>query len=106
MLTMAVPGLGNSLDPLSSAAGSISGEPVPIYDTLMRYDPATGTFEPRLGRYLTPNADASVWTLVLRKGITFGNGHALDAAAVKASVDRHLDPANKSVLLATTAALV
>ncbi|HRE01692.1 MAG TPA: ABC transporter substrate-binding protein, partial [Ilumatobacteraceae bacterium] len=50
-----------------------------------------------------PNADNTVWTLTLREGVTFGNGDPVDAAAVKASFDRHLDPEGGSALAGNAA---
>ena len=40
-----------------------------------------------------------MWTLKLRPDIEFGNGDPVDAAAVKASIARHMDVANRSTML-------
>jgi peptide/nickel transport system substrate-binding protein len=88
-----------SLDPASTtgAKGVIGGaEDLAIYAALMRYDPASGKFEPWVAQSLTANANASEWTLKLRSGVVFGNGDPLTAAAVKASIQRIGEPALRS----------
>lgn len=49
-----------------------------LYDTLFRLD-ANQTVVPSLAEEATPNADASVWTFRLRKGVTWHNGKPLTA---------------------------
>jgi ABC-type transport system substrate-binding protein len=46
-----------------------------------------GTAQPWLAESFTPNAAFDEWTLDLREGVTFHNGEAFDAAAVKANLD-------------------
>ncbi|WP_116996695.1 ABC transporter substrate-binding protein [Desertimonas flava] len=81
-----------SLDPTIAGSNGLLGasELAAIYDTLIRFDPETGAFEPRVAESLEPNEDFTVWTLVLRNGVTFGNGDQLTAQDVKASIERHL----------------
>jgi len=89
------------LDPAnSSAAAGVYGgsEMLAIYDTLLRYDHDTGEFVPHVAESLESNDDATVWTVQLRPGITFGNGDPLTAEAVKGSLERHRDPALRSAL--------
>jgi peptide/nickel transport system substrate-binding protein len=43
-----------------------------------------------------PNADGSVWTFTLRKGVKFHNGKAMGADDVVATMDRLADPKNSS----------
>lgn len=78
-----------TLDATKGSGRSTNGgiEMAAIYDTLMRLDTETGTYEPHLAKSLTPNADMTTWTLELRDGVTFGNGDVLDAEAVKASIE-------------------
>ena len=59
------------LDPIVAAGDSAGGgdEMLAIYDTLLRYDPATGLYEPRLAQSLVANDDRTVWTFTLRAGI-------------------------------------
>lgn len=68
-----------------------------VYDRLMRLDPATGEYEPQMAEALTPNDDFTEWTLELRPGVTFTNGDALTAEAVKFTLDMHRDPARRSL---------
>jgi len=43
---------------------------------------------PNLAESITPNADSTVWTIKLRKGITFHDGTPLNADAVKLQLDK------------------
>ncbi len=54
---------------------------------------------PKLATKWTGSNANKTWTFTLRKGVTFSDGTPLDAAAVKASFDRLLDPKNKSAAL-------
>src|SRR5690606_28991690 len=86
-----------SLDPVSIVGGTSGGqETAALFDTLMRFDPNTGDNEPWVAESLTPDAQNVVWTLKLRPDVKFGNGDPLTADAVKASIERHKDPANRS----------
>ena len=79
------------LDPIVAAGDGAGGgdEMLAIYDSLLRYDPATGNYEPRLAQSLTSNADRTVWTITLRSGVLFSDGTVFDAEAVKFGLDRH-----------------
>ena len=57
-----------------------------IFDSLAVYD-ASGKAVPYLAESITGNDDATVWTIVLRPGITFHDGEPLDAAAVKTNFE-------------------
>ncbi len=78
---------------VSEAAEAISRvgatEMAAIYDTVVRWNPATGSYDPRTAESLTPNADFTVWTLKLKTGIKFTDVTDYDADAVKFSLDRH-----------------
>ncbi|TQF68672.1 ABC transporter substrate-binding protein [Rhodococcus spelaei] len=78
------------LDPTKTqSAGSTGGtEMAAIYDTLVRSDFAAGSFVPQLAKTLTSNGDFTVYMLTLPDGLTFSDGSALDAQAVKWSIDR------------------
>lgn len=54
---------------------------------------------PKLAESWSSAQDGKKWTFKLRSGVTFSDGTPLDAAAVKASFDRLLDPRNKSAAL-------
>jgi peptide/nickel transport system substrate-binding protein len=57
---------------------------------------AQGVLEPRVAESWKANADSTVWTFKIRKGIKFHNGKTLTAADVVYTFDLHADPANKS----------
>jgi peptide/nickel transport system substrate-binding protein len=73
---------------LSKAQLAISGIQVvaAIYDTLTVPN-TKGVATPYLAKSVEPNADFTVWTIVLRDGVTFHDGTPVDAAAVKLNLD-------------------
>jgi len=54
------------------------------------------TLKPVLAESWSPNADGSVWTFKLRRGVRFHDGHELTAADVVTTFDRLSDPAGAS----------
>jgi peptide/nickel transport system substrate-binding protein len=100
-VTMAVFGESAGLDPtINSATGVVGGiELAAVYDTLMRYNPTTGQYEPRMAQSLDHNADFTQWTLKLRPGVKFSDGTPLDSAAVVASMKRHIEKRSRSLSL-------
>ncbi|CRK57911.1 Peptide ABC transporter, periplasmic peptide-binding protein [Alloactinosynnema sp. L-07] len=82
------------LDP--HLAGSWGGGAVAknVFDKLVAYNHDL-TLRPRLAESLEPNADGTVWTVRLRKGVRWHDGKPLTADDVLWSVKRILDPANK-----------
>ncbi|RWD69759.1 ABC transporter substrate-binding protein [Mesorhizobium sp.] len=52
--------------------------------------------KPALAESWKPNADGTVWTFTLRKGVKFHSGGEMKAEDVVASIDRLADPANSS----------
>ena len=85
-LTIADFGEPRVLNPTQTYANGATGGSAmaAIYDTLMRYDFPTGSFEPQLAESLTSD-DNVTWTLKLREGVTFTDGTPLNADAVLAS---------------------
>ena len=77
------PGWNPTADPWSNAGHNVARA---IYDPLATFD-ASGKVVPYLAESITANDDASVWTIVLRDGITFHDGEPLNAAAVQANFD-------------------
>ena len=97
-LTMNTFSQAPGLDPIvASGSGVLGGaEMVAIYDTVMRYNPETGKYEPRTAESLTPNADYTEWTLKIRSGIKFSDSTDYDAEAVRYSIERHKSTANRT----------
>jgi len=79
------------LDPIVSTGQGTTGaiEMAAIYDTILRYDPATGKYNNNFAESVTSNADFTEWTLKLKPGIKFSDGTAYDAAAVQFGMNRH-----------------
>jgi peptide/nickel transport system substrate-binding protein len=79
-----------SLDPTvalgSGSAGAI--QLTALYDTLLRYNPETGEFEPHVAESFESSDDLTQWTITLRDGITFGSGNPLTTEAVRFSMER------------------
>ena len=78
-----------ALDPAQVNGSPTTGgiEIIHIYDALMKYDPESGEYSPKVAESLESD-DFSTWTLTLRDGVTFTNGAPLTADAVKASIER------------------
>ncbi len=66
-----------------------------IFDRLI-YLNSEGEYEPWLATSWTSNADATSWVLVLRDDVTFQDGTAFDAAAVKFNLNRMTNPTTQS----------
>ncbi len=72
---------------LTYANGATGGSALAaVYDTLMRYDFETDTFEPQLAESLT-SEDDTTWTLKLRDGVNFSDGTPLDADAFLSNLE-------------------
>jgi peptide/nickel transport system substrate-binding protein len=99
-LTMGLYAEGPGLDPIAGSglsSGRAGGtEGVAFYDALVRFDDKTLQWQPQLAESLTPNSNYTEWVLKLRPNVKFGNGDPLNAAAVKASIERHTLPKSKS----------
>ena len=65
-----------------------------VYDTLVNVD-GKGNIQPGVATSWK-NVSPTQWEFKLKSGIKFQNGEAVDAAAAMASIQRILDPANKS----------
>ncbi|MEN9506545.1 MAG: hypothetical protein RI958_2471 [Actinomycetota bacterium] len=75
-----------------------------VFETLMAFD-ASGKPVPYLAESIEANDDATVWTITLRSGITFHNGEAFDAEAVKLNFESILASAQFKDQLALVASL-
>ena len=64
-----------------------------LYGTLLTNDTETNELQPQMAESLTSEDDGSTFELKLQPGLTFTDGTALDAEAVKFNWDRLKDPA-------------
>jgi peptide/nickel transport system substrate-binding protein len=98
LVTVGIPVPAGQIDPLTVAdTGGVcmlsqTGEYLAVSDSNLRLQPV-------LAESWKPNADGSVWTFKIRKGVKFHNGRTLTSADVVATMDRLADPANGSVAL-------
>ncbi|MGY2049718.1 ABC transporter substrate-binding protein [Methylobacterium sp. JK268] len=84
----------STADTLDPAKASLSTDYVrccSFYNRLTFLD-AAGSVQMELAERIE-SSDAKVWTVTLRKGVTFHNGKTLTASDVVYSLKRHLDPA-------------
>ena len=80
-----------SLDPATVTAVNDFRILMNVYDGLVRYKDGTLEVEPALAKSWDISADGKVYTFTLRSGVTFHDGTAVDADAVKFNFDRMLD---------------
>ena len=89
------PAATDNLDPhLEGVAGFAQAYRQIVYSKLTDMRP-NGSFGGQLAESLTPNKDATSWTIKLKKGITFHDGSELTVDDVIYTFKRILDPANK-----------
>jgi peptide/nickel transport system substrate-binding protein len=81
-----------TLNPVQTYATGSTGMNVmaAVYDTLMRWDPESKTWEPQLAESLETDDGGITWTLTLREGVRFTDGTSLDAKAVLGSLDYYI----------------
>jgi len=102
VVTVGMPVPAGLIDPLTVAdTGSIcllsqTGEYLAVSDPALQLQPA-------LAQSWLPNADGSVWTFKIRRGVKFHDGRTLTAADVVATMDRLADPKNGSIALSAFA---
>ncbi|MCC7367395.1 MAG: hypothetical protein IT306_03170 [Chloroflexi bacterium] len=75
-----------------------------IFDSLVYLD-AQGKLQPMLATTWEVSPDGKSWTFKLRQGVTFHNGEPFDSAAVKFSIERTLNPDQKSPTRSKIAAI-
>jgi peptide/nickel transport system substrate-binding protein len=94
-LTVELASSPDGLDP--DRVGTHAAEEVTnqMYADLVSQSP-TGAYVPWLATSWSSNADASVWTLNLRHGVTFQDGTPFNAAAVCFNFDRAVSPSEQS----------
>jgi peptide/nickel transport system substrate-binding protein len=79
-----------ALDPHAVTAANDFRILANMYDGLVRFADGTLTPEPALAESWTVSEDGLTYTFVLREGVTFHDGSAFDAEAVKFTFDRML----------------
>lgn len=90
-LTLGITGSPSDLDPHTAADYRSSLAVRAAYETLIALDgAATDKYVGVIAESWEPNADKSVWTFHLRQGLTFHDGSALDAEAVRSSFERFM----------------
>lgn len=62
-----------------------------IYETLTRYNDDTQEVEPLLAESWNVDEEGTYWTFKIREGVTFHDGAALNAEAVKKSMERTIE---------------
>jgi len=80
-----------SLDPHTVTAVNDFRILMNVYEGLVRYADGTLQVEPALAESWSISDDGLTYTFKLRSGVSFHDGSALDAAAVKFNFDRMLD---------------
>ncbi len=83
-----------ALDPAAVTAVNDFRILMNVYDGLVRYKSGTLEVEPALATSWEISEDGTVYTFALREGVTFHDGSAFDAEAVKFNFDRMLDEAH------------
>jgi peptide/nickel transport system substrate-binding protein len=107
-LTIAASIDSRQLDPWGGVVTALAdaGRLTALYDVLVYLDGATGRVVPQTAESLTTADGGKVWTLKLRPGITFTDGTAYDAEAVRFTWGRIADPASRSTSAAAARGLV
>ncbi|MFJ4918402.1 ABC transporter substrate-binding protein [Streptomyces sp. NPDC088725] len=97
VLRVSQPGDPKTMDPQKQGDMTSMNVLINMFDTLTTRG-SDNTLRPRLALSWTAR-DQHTWRFTLRPGVTFHNGEAFDAAAVKFSLERLLDPATKSPIV-------
>jgi peptide/nickel transport system substrate-binding protein len=85
------------LDPNTDTVNSLDvARHYNVFSKLADFD-ALGHVYPQLAASFEPNGNATVWTVKLKKGVTWHDGSPLTADDVVYSLKRVLDPANKQL---------
>lgn len=94
-LVFALSGDPGTLDPQATAATLAFQVTKSLYDTLVEVDDR-GELKPSLAESWRISPDGRTWTFRLRSGIRFHHGKLLEAADVKATLERILNPSTRS----------
>jgi ABC-type transport system substrate-binding protein len=90
-LTIAIGVDPDTMDPMRQTTTTVSNIVNMIVESLGRVD-ETGKIVPNLATTWQESPDAMSWTFTLRTGVAFSDGAPFDAAAVKANLEREMDP--------------
>ncbi len=82
----------DTLDPAGQTTTTIANMVDYFNETLVDYDAAKNEFVPRLATRWQISRDGLVYTFTLRRGVTFHDGTPMNAAAVKFTLERLIDP--------------
>ncbi|TDD73469.1 ABC transporter substrate-binding protein [Actinomadura rubrisoli] len=85
------------VDPHQSPTGTTQIATRDVLDGLIAQDPKTGALKPWLATSWQVSDQARRFAFQLRPGVTFSDGTPLDAAAVKANLDRIVAPSTHSL---------
>jgi peptide/nickel transport system substrate-binding protein len=94
-IVIAIGGDPSTLDPQQADDGNERTVNDNIYETLIARNPKTLELAPSLAESWK-QLDATTWEIKVRKGVTFHNGEAFDAAAAAFSINRVVNPDFKS----------
>jgi peptide/nickel transport system substrate-binding protein len=95
-LNVAIPSNINTLDPAKTKLGEEYIICYLVFSGVTGLDPS-GRAVPDLAESWTASEDLKGWTFKLRPGVKFHNGQPLEAADVKATIERIMDKATASV---------
>jgi peptide/nickel transport system substrate-binding protein len=109
MLTIAIAGESNNLDPANQAPSNTlsSGPMAAIFGLLDYVDPSDGgAIKMSFAKSITAaNSTNTVWNLVLQPNLTFSDGTPYNAAAVEYNIKRMAEPALGSSVAGIAASL-
>ncbi|BAS26906.1 ABC transporter substrate-binding protein [Limnochorda pilosa] len=91
-LIYAQSGLPVTLDSASAQDGNSLRVAYQITEPLVGFEPGTANLAPALAERWAANADSTVWTFYLRRGVRFHDGTPFNAEAVKFNFERWDDP--------------
>ena len=95
-MTVAYKNEMSSLDPAIGYDGASWNLIKAVFDGLMAYKVGTTDLTPGLAESYAVSPDGLTYTFKLRAGVKFHNGRALTAEDVRYSIDRVVDPKNRS----------
>jgi peptide/nickel transport system substrate-binding protein len=82
----------DTLDPVGGTTTTVNNMVDYFYETLVDVETAPGEVKPKLATRWQASRDGLTLTFTLRPGVRFHDGTPLDAAAVKFTIERLLDP--------------